>query len=165
MLNGIWLESSITYQKISEETYLTKVLHYGFSFESNLSKWKVWKVVVWNNLLNRALLHLKILENCYEFCFRWWRRGAEDWQTKTNFLSNFQEFLDSEELCRASYFRLFTLIDVIQNWTMKNFCQKCFLWNVLVSYVIGKSILTTSSWWHKIWTLYFYRMWSTKQSL
>ena len=32
-------------------------------------------------------------------------------QTK---LSNFQEFLDEEELCRASYFSDFMLINVIQ---------------------------------------------------
>ena len=54
---------------------------------------------------------------------------------QTNFLSNFQEFLYGEELCSASYFRYFTLINVIQNRTMKNFCQKSFLWNFLVIYV------------------------------
>ena len=44
----------------------------------------------------------------------------------TNFLSNFKEFLDEEELCPASYFKDFTLINVIQDWKMKSFYQKSF---------------------------------------
>ena len=34
---------------------------------------------------------------------------------QTSFLSNFHEFLDEEELCPASYFSDFMLINVIQN--------------------------------------------------
>ena len=34
---------------------------------------------------------------------------------QTNFLSNFQEFLDGEELCPTKFFKDFRLINVIQN--------------------------------------------------
>ena len=43
---------------------------------------------------------------------------------QTNLLSNFQEFLDEEELCPARFFIYFMLQNVIQNWKMKNFHQK-----------------------------------------
>ena len=64
---------------------------------------------------------------------------------QTNFLSCFQELLDDEELCPASYFSNFMLLNVIQNRTMKNSCRKHFLWNFLVSYVticVCKSFLS-----------------------
>ena len=53
---------------------------------------------------------------------------------QTNLLSNFQEFLDEEELCPARFFIDFMLQNVIQNWKMKNFHEKSYLRNCLVSY-------------------------------
>ena len=52
---------------------------------------------------------------------------------QTNLLSNFQEFLDEEELCPARFFIDFMLQNVIQNWKMKNFHEKSYLRNCLVS--------------------------------
>jgi len=54
---------------------------------------------------------------------------------QTNLLSNFQEFLDEEELCSARFLIDFMLQNVIQNWKMKNFHQKSYLRNCLVSYL------------------------------
>ena len=72
-------------------------------------------------MLDRALLNLKFLKIvtsfCYEFVFRRRLRGADDWQTitnnLTNLLSNFQEFLDEEELSQARFFIDFMLQNVI----------------------------------------------------
>ena len=64
----------------------------------------------------------------------------------TNFLSCFKEFLDEEELCPASYFKDFTLINVIQDWKMKSFYQKGFHLIFSVSYVsiYGKNRIENS---------------------
>ena len=75
------------------------------------------------NLAGQSSSSSKILEKivtcfCYEFVYEAPTTGKSK---QTNLLSNFQEFLDEEELCPARFFIDFMLQNAIQNCKMKNF--------------------------------------------
>ena len=76
----------------------------------------------------------KITTSMMTWTFLWQKLFRILWQSHFIFFQ-FSRILDEEELCPANYFRDFMLLNEIQNWTMKNFCQKRFHLIFSVSYV------------------------------
>ena len=81
------------------------------------------------NLAGQSSSSSKILEKLWQVFVMKSSSGAAyqaltTGKPKQTLLSNFQEFLDEEELCPARFFIDFMLQNIIQNWKMKNFHEK-----------------------------------------
>ena len=128
------MSNRLTYQTISELTFFMKVLH--FSILNNILQHEINEKPCWTS----QILGEKSWKKCdiLLFVLMHWSSAPRLRHLKQNsqqkHVTFFSRFFSKDLWSSANFVNEMDNINVIQNWKMKNFHEKSYLKNCLVSY-------------------------------